>query len=82
MRLTERFLLPFFGPAQLGDQRAPRRALSDLERERDAAIRTGLVRVVGADGRAYVVERTAADGGPPEPPEAAEPPEPSPRTSR
>jgi hypothetical protein len=50
-------LLSVLGPAQIGDPLAPDRAISADERERDRVLRTEFVRVVGADGRAYLVER-------------------------
>ena len=55
-RFTERYLLPFFGPAQLRAQDAAT-APTDADREREAELRSGLERVTGPDGRAYVVER-------------------------
>ncbi|MBI9116012.1 hypothetical protein [Sanguibacter suaedae] len=60
MRLTEK-LLPIFGPAQVGSTASPVRSANDAERERDATLRTGLRRVVGPDGRSYVV--SADDDG-------------------
>lgn len=48
-------LLPIFGPAQVGDSTAPLRPASEAERSRDRALRTTLTRVVGADGKSYVV---------------------------
>lgn len=50
-------LLSVFGPAQIGDPLAPDRAVGAEEQERDRVLRTEFVRVVGADGRAYLVER-------------------------
>ncbi len=50
-------LLSVFGPAQIGDPLAPDREVGAAEQERDRALRTEFVRVVGADGRAYLVER-------------------------
>lgn len=67
MRVTEK-LLTVFGPPQLGDHKAPRRAVSAEERGRDQELRTTLERVVGPDGHAYLVERPAA-GSPSEPTE-------------
>lgn len=55
MRITEG-LLPIFGPAQVGDSTAPLREPSEVERGRDAALRTELTRVVGPDGSSYVVQ--------------------------
>lgn len=55
MRLTEKRLLPIFGPAQVGDSTAPLRPASEAERSRDRALRTTLTRVVGKDGKSYVV---------------------------
>ena len=60
IRLTERFLLPFLGPAQVADARR-RRAVTDAQRERETALRDGLRRVVGPDGKSYMVE--GGDGG-------------------
>lgn len=54
LRLTEG-LLPIFGPAQVGDSTAPVRPASEAERGRDRELRTTLTRMVGADGRSYVV---------------------------
>lgn len=54
LRITEG-LLPIFGPAQVGDSTAPLRPASEAERSRDRALRTTLTRVVGADGKSYVV---------------------------
>lgn len=56
MRLTEQ-LVRFVGPAQVGDQRAPHRAVSADEQAREDQLRTELTRVVGPDGTAYLVER-------------------------
>lgn len=55
LRLTEKSLLPIFGPAQVGDSTAPLRPASEAERSRDRALRTTLTRVVGKDGKSYVV---------------------------
>jgi hypothetical protein len=54
LRITEG-LLPIFGPAQVGDSTAPLRPATEAERSRDRALRTTLTRVVGADGKSYVV---------------------------
>ncbi|WP_454051344.1 hypothetical protein [Cellulomonas sp. Marseille-Q8402] len=54
----EAALLSVFGPAQVGDPLAPDREVGEADRERDRALRTEYVRVVGADGAAYLVERT------------------------
>lgn len=62
LRFTERFLLPVFGPAQVGD-RTRGHAASAEDREREAALRTTLERVVGPDGRSYMVERPAEPRG-------------------
>ncbi|MBD3777853.1 MULTISPECIES: hypothetical protein [unclassified Cellulomonas] len=53
----EAALLSVFGPAQVGDPLAPDREVADADRERDLALRTEFVRVAGADGRSYLVER-------------------------
>lgn len=50
-------LLSVLGPAQIGDPLAPDRDVAAEHQERDAALRTEFVRVVGADGRSYLVER-------------------------
>lgn len=63
MRFTERFLLPFFGPAQVGD-RSRGRTPTEEQRRRETELRTTLERVVGPDGRSYVVER--GPGTPPD----------------
>lgn len=60
MRLTEG-LLPVFGPAQVGDSTAPVRPPNAAERQRDVTLRTELTRVVGPDGRSYVVASPAGD---------------------
>jgi hypothetical protein len=54
----EAALLSVFGPAQVGDPLAPDREVGDADRERDRTLRTEFVRVVGADGSSYLVERT------------------------
>ena len=54
----EAALLSVFGPAQVGDPLAPDREVADADRERDRALRTEFVRVVGPDGSSYLVERT------------------------
>lgn len=53
----EAALLSVFGPAQVGDPLAPDREVAEADRQRDRALRTEFVRVVGADGRPYLVER-------------------------
>lgn len=53
----EAALLSVFGPAQVGDPLAPDREVAEADQERDRALRTEFVRVVGADGRSYLVER-------------------------
>ncbi|GIG26553.1 hypothetical protein [Cellulomonas denverensis] len=54
---TTRALLSVFGPAQIGDPLAPDRDIPAEDRERDQALQDGFVRVVGADGRSYLVPR-------------------------
>ena len=54
----EAALLSVFGPAQVGDPLAPDREVADADRERDRALRTEFVRVVGPDGSSFLVERT------------------------
>lgn len=56
MRFTERYLLRFFGPPELGGPRPGRRADAD-ERAREDQLRSELTRVLGPDGRAYLVQR-------------------------
>lgn len=56
LRFTERFLLPFTGPADVGDPRRGTPATED-QRHRARALDGELTRVVGRDGRAYVVAR-------------------------
>lgn len=68
MRLTERYLLPFFGPAHLGDTTVGRGA-SDADRARDQELRTQFVRKQAPDGRTYFV----APPAPPAPPEQPAP---------
>lgn len=53
----EAALLSVFGPAQVGDPLAPDREVGEADRERDRTLRTEFVRVEGADGRSYLVER-------------------------
>ncbi|WP_250444232.1 hypothetical protein [Actinotalea sp. C106] len=69
LTFTERFLLPFTGPADVGD---PRRGseVSPAQRERAGRLTGELRRVTGHDGRSYVV---TVDGGEP-PAGAPEPP--------
>ncbi len=58
-RLDTAFL-PFFGPAQV----SPIHAVGDVSddaRQRERRIRTVYERVVGPEGRAYVVERDVTD---------------------
>lgn len=56
MRFTERYLLRFFGPPEIGADRAGRAASTD-ESAREHELRTELERVVGPDGRTYLVPR-------------------------
>lgn len=56
MRVTES-LLPFFGPAQVSDQRAVGRPASEDELERERRLQAEHLRVLGPDGRPYLVER-------------------------
>ena len=51
------WLLTYLGPAQVGNIRARRRPVSDAERDRDVQLRDEFVRVVGPDGRRFLVER-------------------------
>ncbi|GIG28522.1 hypothetical protein [Cellulomonas marina] len=54
-------LLTYLGPAQVGHPAAAGRPANDDERARDAALRTEFVRVTGADGRTFLVERPVVD---------------------
>ena len=54
MRLTERFLLPFTGPADVGDGRRAT-PVSDVERARGEDLARRLRRAPGPDGRVYLV---------------------------
>jgi hypothetical protein len=56
MRFTERYLLRFFGPPDLGAGRSGRRA-NAAETAREAQLNAELTRVIGPDGRAYLVRR-------------------------
>lgn len=56
--LTE-FLLTYMGPAQVGNVRSVRRPTTAAQRERDAELVAGFERVVGPDGREFLVERAA-----------------------
>lgn len=58
MRFTERYLLHFFGPPQLGADR-PGRPPSVDEAAREDQLNAELERVVGPDGRVYLVQRDA-----------------------
>ena len=49
--------LTYLGPAQVGDIRGPRKALTADERARDAELQQGFERVVDASGRSFLVER-------------------------
>lgn len=55
--LTE-FLLTYMGPAQVGNVRSRRRPTTSEQREREAELVAGYERVVGPDGREFLVERT------------------------
>lgn len=63
LRFTERYLLPFLGPAQVGDI-ARGHAPDEVQQGRETELRTTLERVVGPDGRSYVVERRPEGDGP------------------
>ncbi|MBD8079348.1 hypothetical protein IF651_09815 [Cellulosimicrobium arenosum] len=56
-RIIVRFL-PILGPAQISRLDADGRGVSELERERERALRTSFERVTGPDGRSYVVSPT------------------------
>ncbi|MEZ0449865.1 hypothetical protein [Cellulomonas sp. ICMP 17802] len=51
--------LTYLGPAQVGNIRGPRKALTDDERARDAELQQGFERVVDASGRSFLVQRPA-----------------------
>jgi hypothetical protein len=57
MRITETFILPIYGPAQIGDSTKPIRPVNDEEAAREADMQERLERKVAADGTAYFVER-------------------------
>jgi len=59
------WLLTYFGPAQVGNIRGRRRTLTPAEHERDAQLQQEFVRVVGPDGRTFLVERDASPDGRP-----------------
>ncbi|WP_028048135.1 hypothetical protein [Cellulomonas sp. URHD0024] len=59
-RTATEWLLTYLGPAEVGNIRGRRRALTAAERARDAQLRHEFVRVVGFDGRAFLVERDAS----------------------
>lgn len=54
---TTQALLSVFGPPQVGDPLAQDREIAEADRERDRALHADFVRVVGADGRSYLVPR-------------------------
>jgi len=58
-RNATEWLLTYFGPAQVGNIRGRRRAISPAERARDTQLHDEFVRVVGPGGRAFLVEREA-----------------------
>ncbi len=51
--------LTYLGPAQVGNIRGPRKALTDDERARDTELHQQFDRVVDASGRTFLVERPA-----------------------
>ncbi|RHA44508.1 hypothetical protein [Cellulomonas rhizosphaerae] len=55
------FLLTYMGPAQVGNVRSRRRPTTSAQREREAELVAGYERVVGPDGREFLVERTETD---------------------
>lgn len=63
LRFTERFLLPFTGPADLGDHRRGTRP-TDEQRARAEELGSTLRRVTGPDGRSYAVatDKEPVDG--------------------
>ena len=70
MRLTERLLLPFTGPASVASlDRAT--TTTPEQRARAEALEDAWVRVTGPDGRSYMVERASAPDAPPETPPLA-----------
>ena len=66
MRLTERFLLPFTGPAEVGDSRR-RPPVTEEQRRRATELDAGLTRLTRPDGSTYLVARGTGDEA--EPPE-------------
>ncbi|MBO1753092.1 hypothetical protein J4G33_14875 [Actinotalea sp. BY-33] len=68
LRFTEGFLLPFTGPADLGDLRRGSE-VSPAQRDRADRLTGELRRVTGPDGRSYVVTAEPAEppAGAPEP---------------
>jgi len=55
------WLLTYLGPAQVGNIRASRRALTADERGREESLREEFVRVTGPDGRTFLEQRTEHD---------------------
>ena len=58
MRLTEKLLLPFTGPADVGDSRR-RTPVTDEQKLRAAQLDAGLTRLTRPDGSTYLVVREA-----------------------
>ena len=61
MRLTEKLLLPFTGPAEVGDSRR-RTPVTDEQKQRGAELDAGLVRLTRPDGSTYLVAREPGAG--------------------
>jgi hypothetical protein len=56
-RTATEWLLTYFGPAQVGNIRSRRRPVSPAARERDTQLHHDFVRVLGPDGRPFLVQR-------------------------
>ena len=54
--------LTYLGPAQVGNVRGPRKALTDDEVARDTELQQQFDRVVDAAGRTFLVERGTTAG--------------------
>ncbi|WP_444664978.1 hypothetical protein ACT17Q_04920 [Cellulomonas sp. CW35] len=57
--LTDWLARHLLGPAQVGDSREPARPTTEQEHAREQELRSTLVRVQDANGRTYLVERSA-----------------------
>jgi len=56
-RTVTEWLLTYFGPAQVGNIRSRRRPVSPAAEARDTQLHQDFVRVVGPDGRPFLVQR-------------------------